>query len=40
VPGLIVPFKRAVYEQVVEAFAPFALAATDERAGGPWSRLG
>jgi putative (di)nucleoside polyphosphate hydrolase len=34
VPRLIVPFKRAVYEQVVEAFAPFARAAADEGACG------
>jgi hypothetical protein len=33
VTGLIVPFKRDVYRQVVEEFAPFArpLAAASER---------
>jgi putative (di)nucleoside polyphosphate hydrolase len=30
VPELIVPFKRQVYEQVVEAFAPFSRAAADQ----------
>ena len=27
-PGLIIPFKRPVYEKVVEAFAPFASASS------------
>ena len=33
---LVVPFKRAAYEQVVEAFRPYAQAASTRREGLSW----
>jgi putative (di)nucleoside polyphosphate hydrolase len=33
-PALVVPFKRAVYERVAEAFAPYAVRAQDPPASG------